>query len=393
MTVRDLQGAIRGGRPLDAGDSVAKAARLLRARGLPALPVADSMRLIGLVTASDLLAFTARSPDPEAAARNTPVAELMRPLEAVVSLSQSLLEAAQVVRQAPAETVPVVEAGGRYVGMLSAREVLAGLSGEPVMPQVAGLATPFGVYLTTGGLRAGAGDLSLFATGATLMILNLAAGGVVYGLSWLMARASGAAGLASSAEAADAPVGAVVLLFALYVGIFLLLLRLSPLAGVHGGEHMVVHAIEEGEDLTPENVRAMPRVHPRCGTNLMALMVLIVVAQRFQSSLAVAASETTTILAIFILIMIVLVTWRRLGAGLQRWVTTRPPSPRQVAAATAVGEMLLAKIRANPRARAVGLRRIWHMGLLQVMAGFLTLALLAEHGGPLLSAVWTKLTG
>ncbi len=34
---------------------------------------------------------------------------------------------------------------------------------------------------------------------------------------------------------------------------------------------MVVHAIEEGEDLTLEKVRPMPRVHPRCGTNLVAL--------------------------------------------------------------------------------------------------------------------------
>ena len=395
MKVRDLQAAIRGGRPLDADDSVAKAARLLRARGLPALPVAVSNRLIGLVTATDLLAFAARAPDSVATARDTRVVAVMRPLEAVVGLDQSLLEAAQVMQQAPAEAVPVVEFGGRYVGMLSAREVLAGLSGEPLMPQVAGLATPFGVYLTTGGLRAGAGDLSLFATGAALMILNLVAGGVVYGLSWLATRATEAAGLSPSAEAAaaDVPVEAVMVLFAFYIGIFLLLLRLSPLAGVHAGEHMVVHAIEEGEDLTPENVRAMPRVHPRCGTNLMALMVLIVVAQRFLSSLAVAASEAATMLALFILVMIVLVTWRRLGAGLQRWVTTRPPSDRQMAAATTVGEALLGKIRANPNVRAVGFRRIWYTGLIQVMAGFLALALVVEHGGPLLAAVWTRLTG
>lgn len=394
MRVRDLQAAIRGGRPLEAEDSAAKAARLLRARGLPALPVAASSRLIGLVTAADLLALAARAPDPTAAARDTRVAEVMRPLEAVVGVDQDLLEVARVVQQAPAEAVPVVDAGGRYLGMLSTREVLAGLSGEPVMPQVAGLATPFGVYLTTGGLRAGAGDLALFSTGAALMVMNLIAGGVIYGLSWLAARGLEATGVPPPAEAAaNTPVEAAMVLFALYVGIFLLLLRLSPLAAVHASEHMVVHAVEEGEDLAPENVRAMPRVHPRCGTNLMALMVLIVVAQRFLSSLAGAASEAATMLALFILIMIVLVTWRRLGAGLQRWVTTRPPSNRQVAAATAVGEALLAKIRANPHARGVGLRRIWYAGLIQVMAGFLALALLVEHGGPLLAAVWTRLTG
>jgi uncharacterized protein YqhQ len=36
----------------------------------------------------------------------------------------------------------------------------------------------------------------------------------------------------------------------------------------------VVHAIERGEPLLAESVRAMPRVHPRCGTNIVAAAFL-----------------------------------------------------------------------------------------------------------------------
>ncbi len=48
-----------------------------------------------------------------------------------------------------------------------------------------------------------------------------------------------------------------------------LLLRLVPLSGTHAAEHQVVHCIERHAPLVPDCVRAMPRVHPRCGTNCL----------------------------------------------------------------------------------------------------------------------------
>ena len=63
--------------------------------------------------------------------------------------------------------------------------------------------------------------------------------------------------------------GAIQALFVPVSFLFLLLfLRFSPISGTHGAEHMVVHAMEEGEDLTMEKVRPMPRVHPRLRNEL-----------------------------------------------------------------------------------------------------------------------------
>ncbi len=89
--------------------------------------------------------------------------------------------------------------------------------------------------------------------------------------------------------------------------------------------------------------------------------------------------------------MIVLLSWRRLGAGLQRWITTRRPSDRQLAKALVVGQALLDKLRARPRARASFPRRLWNSGFPQVLSGFLSVVLLVQYGGPLLITAWTWL--
>ena len=69
---------------------------------------------------------------------------------------------------------------------------------------------------------------------------------------------------------------------------------------------------------------------------------------------------------------------RPLGAIVQRFVTTKRPTDRQLANAISAGESLL---KANATAQfttPTPLRRIWCMGLLQVVAGaFATTALVA----------------
>lgn len=43
----------------------------------------------------------------------------------------------------------------------------------------------------------------------------------------------------------------------------------------HGAEHKTIFAYEKGLELTVENVRPQKRLHPRCGTSFMILMILI----------------------------------------------------------------------------------------------------------------------
>ena len=394
MIVRDLQNIIRRAPPLAPGDTVAKAVRLLRARGLPAWPVAERDRLVGLVLEADLLALTAGEPNPRQIACAVPVFRVMRPIDLIATQDQSVLSLAQSLRERSAAAIPVATADGRYLGLILARDILAAITGEPLVPPIAGLATPRGIYLTTGALRAGAGDLSLAATGAALMVINLIAGAVLYGLAKLAHHLLSSPGGAPAVEpSGSVALAAVLLFYGLQMSVFLLLLRLSPLTRVHGAEHMVVYAVEEGEDLTPEKVRQMPRVHPRCGTNLMALLILLIIAQQFLASVGEAVDDATRFLTLFALVMIVLLTWRRLGAGLQRWVTTRRPSDRQLANAIDVAQDLLEKVRSLPAARAKFPRRIWNSGFLQVLAGFLAVAVIAEYGGPLLAQAWSWLTG
>jgi len=390
MLVRDLQDIIKHVPPLSPRDSAARAVRLLRAHNLPSLPVAEGQQLIGMVSETDILQLTAQDMDAGEALSRARVAEIMRPMAVIASEFQPLTDLAETLRTMPVSAVPVASSEGRYLGLLLPRELLAALGGEPVVPPIAGLATPFGVYLTTGALRAGANDFALAATGAALMIINLLAMGVIYGILLLADR------ILPIHQDVSEPTGhlavlAAVVIYGLQVGLFLLLLRLSPLTGTHGAEHMVVRAVEEGEDLRSEKVRQMPRVHPRCGTNIMALLILVVITQEFFTQLNATVNEATGAFALFVLVMIVLVTWRRLGAGLQRWITTKRPSDRQLRGAVAVADDLLRQVRARPSARVGVPRRIWNAGFIQVVSSFLSVYFVAEYAQPLLAQAWRLL--
>jgi CBS domain-containing protein len=393
MTLRDVGAIIKLAPPLAPDDTVAKAVRLLRARSLPALPDGDQGRHVGLVHDTDLIRLVSGVPDPRAAAQAIPVARIMRPIELILSETQPLSSVAEALSGSAAPAAPVAASDGRYLGLLLSRDLLAAIAGEPLAPPIAGLATPFGVYLTTGALRAGANDLALAATGAALMAINLLASGALYGLASLADRfLSHGAPPPPPEPTGPVPLWLTLGLYGLQIAVFLLFLRLSPLTGIHGAEHMVVHAIEEGEELIPEKLKAMPRVHPRCGTNLMALLILLVIAQQSFSKVSAEVNNSAGILAFFLLAMIVFLSWRRLGAALQRWVTTRRPSDRQLAQATRVGQALLEKVRACPGARAAFPRRLWNTGFPQVLAGFLAVALVVEYGGPLLTTAWSWLS-
>ncbi|MDH4100520.1 MAG: DUF1385 domain-containing protein, partial [Nitrospirota bacterium] len=45
----------------------------------------------------------------------------------------------------------------------------------------------------------------------------------------------------------------------------------------HGAEHKVIYAHEAGEELTLENVRKYPTLHPRCGTSFLLIVMLMAI--------------------------------------------------------------------------------------------------------------------
>lgn len=65
------------------------------------------------------------------------------------------------------------------------------------------------------------------------------------------------------------------LAFVLYLLLISQWKEMARVLGYHGAEHKAIHAVEAGVELTPENVQKFPRLHPRCGTTFLFLVVVI----------------------------------------------------------------------------------------------------------------------
>ena len=64
----------------------------------------------------------------------------------------------------------------------------------------------------------------------------------------------------------------------IFVGYMILVSRMGEMIRVfayHGAEHKTIRCYEAGLELTVENVRKMSRLHPRCGTSFLLVVVII----------------------------------------------------------------------------------------------------------------------
>lgn len=64
-------------------------------------------------------------------------------------------------------------------------------------------------------------------------------------------------------------------LFLLYIWGISLTPDIKRVFQYHGAEHKTIHAYEANEELTVENVRKYNRLHPRCGTNFLLLVMVV----------------------------------------------------------------------------------------------------------------------
>lgn len=67
----------------------------------------------------------------------------------------------------------------------------------------------------------------------------------------------------------------------IFVGYLLLMSQMKDIKRVfqyHGAEHKSIFAYEHGLELNVENVKKMGRLHPRCGTNFMFVVIAISIA-------------------------------------------------------------------------------------------------------------------
>ncbi|MBR4864306.1 MAG: DUF1385 domain-containing protein [Oscillospiraceae bacterium] len=80
----------------------------------------------------------------------------------------------------------------------------------------------------------------------------------------------------------------------IFVGYMLLVSRMSEMKRVfayHGAEHKTIRCYEAGLPLTVENVREQTRLHPRCGTSFLLVMMIL--------SILVFSVASTMLLNIF----------------------------------------------------------------------------------------------
>jgi hypothetical protein len=349
--------------PIQPESSILAATNELRDYGVSVLPVADNDRLVGVVGEKQLMKALQDGLDPK-----SPVSLIMEPAQGVVSPYASGAEAMRQLNESDADTLIVVDDAQRPVGVLAPSSLFAQEQSTYSSRPVGGMATPFGVYLTNGVVSGGAGPHALFLTGM-----------LMFGLFWLSATVVGGAfyfgvdlwtGL-SSEETVE------VLKGVLSVAGFLGLLRLIPLAGTHAAEHQTVHAIERGEPLHPEIVQRMPRVHPRCGTNLAA--GLMIFFGLFGANWT-PYFELNFLMAAFAAILL----WKPVGGFLQKFVTTKPANRRQIESGIRAGRELLQKHDAAPFSKPNVLRRLAKSGIFHIMLGAIILQLVVWALGVIL---------
>lgn len=310
--------------------------------------------------------------------------------EAPAALPETrLCDALETLAGSASPTLPIRDPQtGRVLAVLVRPDALP----PPAPPRLGGMATPLGVYLHDGVSSGGAGFWGLFATGVVMSLLALTA-------------QAGARGLQEACAASPhlrtlwhaAPAGLHLWLSAvspwLPLPLVFGLLRLVPMSGTHAAEHQVVHCVERHAPLEPSCVRAMPRVHPRCGTNLFAgwtlfLLAFLSVFTATQASQWPVLDSAT--LSALLAAPLALIFWRRLGGWIQFWFATRPATDKQIAGAIFAAKQVLTRReqRQGKRIRFAPLRRIWTMGFAQILLGYgavLTVITLLTTAWPSLS--------
>lgn len=326
-------------------DSLSLAARRMRENGGGILALIRDGRYAGAITERSLAEALAKGMEPlDPAVRAQDVADLR------IASYITGAEALRLFSELEVPALVVVDERGHVMGVLSPSDLYPRTMVPPRPPMIGGMATPFGVYLTTGVVRAGASDLALVTTGMLLCcILLVTAVIATQAANWAAAR-----GMSEDVASTLATV--------LQFGLFGAVMRFLPIAKIHAAEHKTIHAIERGEELNLEVVRRMPRVHPRCGTNFAVGAAIF---------LTIATTPLISIpeIRVTIALLATLIFWRPLGAVVQHYITTAPPKDKHLRMGIRSGEELLAKFAdAHVVMPTLG-QRIYASGLLHVALG------------------------
>jgi CBS domain-containing protein len=323
-------------------DSLTLASSRLIINGSDVLPVLSNDRVVGVLTGIGLARALGDAVEPsDAIASYVSSATTIRGYATGAEALRSFEDGNPLV---------VVDDDDRLIGILTPADLFPRHRPQLRPTMVGGVATPFGVYLTSGSAGAGVPKYALIGSGAAITAMFSAAILLAqFGSLWLRRN-----GLQPDI-CNDIQV-------ALSCFLFAAMFRLFPLAGIHGAEHQVVHAIERELELVPSVVRRMPLVHPRCGTNYSVAISLFLGVYEWQWT---SMDEYRLLLAA----TVTLALWRPLGNFAQKYITTKRPNERQLAQAISAGHEVIAKYASAKTSNPSIPVRIWNTGLAFILVG------------------------
>lgn len=124
-----------------------------------------------------------------------------------------------------------------------------------------------------------------------------------------------------------------VAIFIFYVWLIGRMPDIKRMFSYHGAEHKTIHCYEHGMDLTPQNARQFPRLHVRCGTAflIMVMIIAIVVYTVIPLDRVIAALGISGVAA-FLLLIAVRIAFLPIIAGISyeitvKWAGSHPENP------------------------------------------------------------------
>jgi uncharacterized protein YqhQ len=125
-----------------------------------------------------------------------------------------------------------------------------------------------------------------------------------------------------------------VAIFVFYLWLIGRMSDIKRMFSYHGAEHKTIHCFEHGLDLTPENARSFPRLHVRCGTAflIMVLIIAIIVYTIIPVQALIAAAGITNSALKLALVVLVRILFLPLIAGISyeitvKWAGSHPENP------------------------------------------------------------------